>query len=178
MTIFPPGTGGFLNPKNIVESFVFLEPQMKVADFGCGHGYFVIPLAQKLTEGKVFALDILPSALEAVKSKARMEGLQNIEYLRCDLEKKAKLEDESCDVVLIANLLFQVENKENVIQEAKRVTKKGGRIICIEWLPNLPFSPQNAVSPQKAKELFLKHNLTLEKEFATDRYHYGLIFKK
>lgn len=181
MPIFPPGTGGFLNPQNIVESWVFLEPEMVIADFGCGHGYFSIPLAQKVEKGKVFALDVLPTALNFVNSQAKIQGISNIKTIRCNLEKErgSKLEDESCDCVLIANLLFQVEDKKMVVNEAKRVLKKGGRVICIDWQPKTPFGPLGKrVLPQEAKKLFQEAGFDFEREFATDNYHYGMIFRK
>lgn len=182
MVVFPPGTEGFLNPQNIVEGWVFLEPGMVIADFGCGHGYFSLPLAQKVgEEGKVFALDILPSALEAVNSQARLNGISNIKTMRCDLEKEkgSGLEDESCDVVLIANLLFQVDDEKAVIKEAKRVLKKGGKATAIDWQANTPFGPlAKRVSSAKAKRLFLDMGFVFERDFVTDNYHYGMIFRK
>jgi len=159
-----------------------LESGMVIADFGCGHGYFSLPLAQKAGEkGKVFALDILPSALGAVNSQARLNGISNIKTIRCNLEKEkgSTLEDESCDCVLVANLLFQVDDKEAIAKEAKRVLKKGGRVICIDWQPNTPLGPvDRRVSKEEVKKLFSDFGFAFEREFATDNYHYGMIFRK
>jgi tRNA A58 N-methylase Trm61 len=61
----------FVDPARII-SQVEVTTGATVADFGCGSGYFSFAFAKAVgAEGKVFALDILPSALEAVASRAK-----------------------------------------------------------------------------------------------------------
>jgi ubiquinone/menaquinone biosynthesis C-methylase UbiE len=181
MVTFPPGTGGFLNPQKIIDNLE-IKDGLIIADFGCGHGYFSLPLAKKVGQyGKVFALDVLPEALEEVNSRAKLEGIQNIESKRCNLEKEggSKLPDSSCNMVLVANLLFQTEDDEKVIREAKRVLKPEGKLVFIDWRPDVSLGPQGKrVKPEEIKELLLKENFSFEKELPTDNYHFGLIFKK
>lgn len=182
MVVLPTGSGGFLNPQRIIGELGIFEEGIVVADFGCGHGYFSIPLARKVgPQGKIFALDVLPAALEAVHSRAKMEGISNIETKRCNLEKvgSSGLGDESCDIVLIANLLFQTEDDESVVKEAKRVLKKEGRIVFIDWKPEVPFGPQGKRNlDEEIKNLMQNGGFFFEREFPTDNYHYGMVFKK
>ena len=182
--VFPinTGTGGFLNPAVIINEIGIIEQGMRVADFGCGHGYFSLPLAKKVGDsGKVLALDVLADALEAVNSRMKLEGVSNIETKRCNLEKKggSGILDGSCDVVWLANLLFQTEDDEVVVREVKRILKEDGRVVFIDWKPGVPLGPQGKrVAPEKIKELFEKEGFSLEKDFPTDSYHFGMIFRK
>lgn len=182
MVEFPRRTGGFLNPQKIIESLSIVREGMKIADFGCGHGYFTLPLARKVGKnGKVFALDILSEALEAVTSQMKINGIENIEVKRCNLEKErgSRLEDSSCDVVLISNLLFQTEEDDKIIKEAKRILKKGGKVIFIDWRPDVPLGPVGKrVKPEEAVGLFERENFKKERDFFTDHYHYGMVFTK
>lgn len=177
------GTGGFLNPEKLLQSLNLIKPGMKIADFGCGAGYFALPLAKMVgKDGKITALDILPSALRVVESRAKMEGFFNIKTIRCNLENPhgSTLPDESQDLVLLANILFQSRKKEEILKEAKRIAKQNGKIILIDWLPKSRFTTDEGwrISPEEAQELAEKQGLKFEKAFRVDDYHYGLIFTK
>jgi len=176
------GTGGFLNPKRIIEEFDIKEG-MKIADFGCGAGYFTISMAKAVgQEGKVYTLDVLKTALESVHSKAKAEGLLNIESIWANLEvtNGSKLENKSIDLVLLANILFQSTQKADIIKEAKRVLKNKGKIIIIEWQKTQPMGPsENLIVPKElVQNLAKKEKLKLEKEFPAGDNHWGMIFTK
>ena len=48
----------FLNPKQTIDSLSFLESHMVACDVSSGSGGWTIPLAKKLENGKVYALDV------------------------------------------------------------------------------------------------------------------------
>lgn len=179
----PVGTGGFLDPEVIVEHFGVQEG-MKIADFGCGSGYFTIILAQKTgPEGRVYALDILESALDHVMSKARANKLDNIEAVRANLEvaESSSLSDSSQDVVLLANILFQSNQKERIIKEGSRVLKKNGRIIIIDWRKGTGgFGPPDDLraSEDDIKKIAESAGLSFDGDIDASRFHFGLRFAK
>ncbi len=152
---------------------------MVAADFGSGAGGWVIPLAKKLEEGKVFAIDILEEPLSALSSKARTEKLFNVQTIKSDIEETSKMISDSCDLVLMTNLLFEVGNKKQTLSEGKRALKKGGRILVVDWKPDAVFGPNNGrVSPDEIKKSAEEVELKFEKEFEAGPYHYGLVFIK
>lgn len=177
----PKGTGGFLHPEEIIKQ-LNINKEMIIADFGCGAGYFTIPLAKIAEQGKVYALDILDTALESVRSRARLEGLFNVETKHCNLEIKGNsgLEDGLVDKVLLANILFQSSNKVAIIKEADRVLKKGGEMAIIDWKANQPMGPPEnlIVSLDFVKETAKNEGLIFKKEFPVDKYHWGIVFEK
>lgn len=158
---------------------------MKVADFGCGAaGHFVIPAAKIVGEkGVVYAVDLLKSVLEAVKSRAKLENVSNVEYVWSNLEiyGATKINPESLDFVLLANTLWQIKKNEEVFREAARLTKQGGKIVVVEWeMGEAPLGPppSRRISKDYARELAAKNNFKEIKEFKAGPYHYGLIFVK
>jgi len=175
------GTGGFLRPEEIVRQ-LNIRKDMQVADFGCGAGYFTITLAKLADQGKVYAFDVLEQALESVRSRAKLQGLFNIETKRCNLELigSSGLLDNSVDLVLLANILFQSNKKIDIIKEAKRILKKGGEIVIIDWLPNQSLGPPKdlIVLPEVVKKMAQDEGLVFKKDFPVDVYHWGIIFTK
>lgn len=123
----------FLNPLKVIEE-ISLKEEMDIVDFGCGSGGWVIPLAKKIKNAKIYAVDILEAALSALKSNAEMEKVYNIRTIRCDIERGTELKEDSMDLVIASNLFFQVEDKTAVIREAKRLLRKNGEIIVVDWL--------------------------------------------
>jgi len=177
------GSGGFLHPERIVTAFE-LRPGMTVADFGSGGGYFTIPVARVVgEEGRVYAIDIQPTALAVVKSKANLERLLHVETIWADLEldRGSRLPDNSVDFVVIANILFQAERKDAIFSEARRILRSGGRLAIIEW-DETPFPagpPQFLRIPRHAaRQLAERAGLRLDREFSAGSHHYGLLVKK
>ncbi|MDD2730621.1 MAG: class I SAM-dependent methyltransferase [Candidatus Portnoybacteria bacterium] len=176
-------SGGFVNPSKVLLQ-LNIEPGTNLADFGCGHGYFSIPAA-KLTgdTGRVWAIDILPDALEAVRSRAQIEKLSNIETLRVNLENfgSAKISDNSIDMVLLHNILFQSRRKESILKEVKRVLRPGGSLDVIDWRPEKDFfGPKEGwrLSAAEARKMAENEGFVFVKEFDAGEYHFGLMFKK
>lgn len=184
-----PPSGGFLDPGKIMSEFDIQEG-MSIADFGCGAGHFTILLGQRVgKDGKVYALDVQESPLESVSARAKAAGLENIETVRANLEVlgSSRLPDNSQDVVLLINILFQSTKKAEIINEATRVLKTGGRIIVIEWkrgVGGLPaqagFGPPDELrtEPSAMRALMPANLFSFQKDIDAGSFHYGMIFQK
>lgn len=170
----------FINPEKILDQLELRE-DMTACEFGCGSGIFSIALAKRLKKGKVYGLDILEEKLSAFKNRAQIEGVSNIETILTNIEKigGSTLPDNSLDLVLIPNVLFQNEDKRVIIEEAKRITKPGGEVLILDWKKESPLGPkQGRISAEKAKEIANQLNLKFEKEIEAGDYHYCLVFTK
>jgi len=173
---------GFLNVEKIVGQFD-IKQNMTIADFGAGHGFFSVAFAKKVgPSGQVFAIDILSQTLEAIRSKAKLEGLFNIKIIRGDLEKPngSTLGDASCDMVFIANVLFQITDKSGLINEAYRVLKKNGELVVVEWKPYIALGPQKEyrLSEEELKQLIISKGFGEPKPINAGSHHYGFVFIK
>lgn len=175
--------GKFLDPDKIIAQ-LDLKAASVVVDFGCGPGYFSIPFAKAVgEEGRVYALDVLPQALETVISKAKNSGVANIFTKRVNLEKERSttLEDESADLIILKDILFQNQKKDVIIAEAQRILRNGGKAVVIEW-----GEKESLVGPAKEiriaqidlEKMFDEHGFSIEKKIEAGDFHYAFIAVK
>lgn len=177
----------FIKPQEVIKIFN-LEPGMVVADFGCGMGHYSLLAARQVGDGGVvYAIDIQKELLQAVRSRAELEKIKNLQIIWADLDlpNGSKLKDESVDFVILSNILFQSENRAQLIKEAFRILKINGRVGVVEWEPHKKEltlkagpPPENRISKEDLKNLFVTNGFKLEREFSPGEGHYGLIFLK
>jgi ubiquinone/menaquinone biosynthesis C-methylase UbiE len=165
-------------------SHLELQKGMSVIDIGAGSGRYAIASANLVGDnGKVYAVDIQQDLLGKLKREASKLRLQNIYPIWADIEGKesTKLKDQTVDAVILSNILFQVENKKNVVDEAVRILKKGGKVLLIDWSDSFGgIGPQekDVLSKSMAESLLLSCGLSLLLEFEAGDHHYGFLFIK
>lgn len=157
---------------------------MVVADFGAGSGAYTFALADMLAGGHVYAVDVQRDLLRRIHNEAQRRNLANVSVLWGDVEaaEGSKLSPQSCDRVLMSNVLFQTKDKHAGAFEACRVLRPTGKLIVIDWED--PSLHGERIGPA-AKSIFPKEaaigllrdtGLMLEREFSAGRHHYGLVF--
>lgn len=160
-----------------------LTEGMRVADFGAGTGFYSKACSPRVGySGKVYAIEVQKELVKKLESEIKSWGLLNIECIWGDIEKRngTKIADRSMDAVIISNVLFQAEDKLGLIDEAKRVLKKGGKVLLIDWSDSfggMGPTRESVVTESMAKELFEKRGFVLEESISTSAHHYGIIFK-
>jgi ubiquinone/menaquinone biosynthesis C-methylase UbiE len=94
-----------------------------ILDFGCGPGHYTIAAAKMVgANGKVYALDIHPLAVQSVEKKTRKAGLTNITTILSD--RDTGLPDQSIDIALAYDMIHMVKDKQSLIKELHRVLKQ------------------------------------------------------
>ena len=173
----------FVDPVAVVKQLK-ISKESVVADFGCGAGYFSIPLAEEVgKEGTIYSLDVLPQALESVESRAKVAGATSIITRRVNLEKNegSKLDKNSIDWVIIKDILFQNSGKDTILKEAYRLLKPQGKAFIMEWNDkNFSVGPDAKlrVSRDVLLKLVGKHKFSVEREIDTGDFHYAMVVKK
>lgn len=177
----------FADPESIVANFGLVAGQ-EIADFGSGIGPYALACAKIVGQtGKVYAVDIQKDILERLKNDAQKLGLNNVEIIWGDIESAGgvKLKDESLDAIILANALFQAEDKVGVVKEMHRLLRTRGRVFLIDWRDSfggLGPKPTDVLVPEKAEELFSTNGFekinSSAGEFSAGDHHYGLIFSK
>ncbi len=158
---------------------------MTVADLGCGNAAFFSLHAARLvgSEGAVYAVDILKSVLTSVQRAARQQGVATIRCVWANLEipGATKIPAASADVALLVNTLFQSNKRLEVLREAVRMLKPGGRLLIVDWKQTgVTFGPsaKQRVSPEELRVAAKQLGLRERNSFEAGMYHFGLLFEK
>lgn len=173
---------GFVSPQMVVSHFHVKDGDV-VADFGAGSGYFLPELSRRVGHGRVYACEIQKSLVEKIGEQARHLGLSNIHPLWCDLEESygIRIKDSAVDVGILANTLFQIEDKVGAITEMTRTIRSGGRMVVIDWADSfggMGPAEYHIVTAKETAALLESHGFVLETEFPAGAHHYGLSFRK
>jgi ubiquinone/menaquinone biosynthesis C-methylase UbiE len=162
-----------------------IRERMRVADLGCGAlGHFVFPAAQLVgPKGIVYAVDIQKDVLDLVSRRAKEERIENIRPVWSDIDvyHAANIPDGDVDIVLLVNNLFLSQNRENLVKEMARLTKKGGKAVIIDWIATAtPIGPppDQRVTKEEAMKVMSIPEFSFVEEFDAGRAHYGLVFQR
>jgi ubiquinone/menaquinone biosynthesis C-methylase UbiE len=139
--IWGPGfmaPGGEGNIAKLVEGLDVRD--QRILDIGCGIGGPAFVLAEKYG-ANVVGIDIEPELIAQAQQRSKELKID----ARCEFvlvePGPMPFPDESFDVVLSSGVIMQIEDKEQVFEEAIRVLKPGGTLTSYDWMkPEREFS--------------------------------------
>lgn len=159
-----------------------LREGMKVGDFGAGTGHYARTAAAIVGHGgRVYAIDVQEDVLKHLKLNAHEHHQGIIETVWGDLETLGgtHLRDASLDAIILANVLFQIEHRDTLLAEMKRVLKSGGKLMLVDWAGSyggIGPAQSQVVSERAAEALFIEKGFHKVKSFRAGPHHYGIVF--
>jgi ubiquinone/menaquinone biosynthesis C-methylase UbiE len=130
-----------------------IRPGDVVADIGSGPGFLTIAAAVAIgPTGRVDAIDVERSMLDVVRQRAISASLTNI-VTHLPAGSTVPLLDQTVDVAICALVLHDLEDPEAMLQEISRVTRPGGKIAIVEWVPEVDNPRKNRISPDRTAQL-------------------------
>jgi len=171
----------FADPKSNVLQ-LGLHDGMKIGDFGAGAGHYALAAAAAVGEGgRVYAIDVQEDVLLHLRDSARRAGIKNIETVWGNFEKPGgtKLKDHFLDAAILSDVLFQIEDRQGMLKELRRVLVPGGKLLVIDWAGSyggMGPAPEHLVNEHQAEELFITAGFHKVKSFRAGPHHYGIVF--
>lgn len=104
-----------------------------VADLGAGGGWFTVRLARRVgPNGVVYAQDVQPQMLEAIRRRIEREGLRNVRYVRGE-PTDPKLPKNGLDAILIVDTYNEFTKPVVLLRLLGEALKPGGRIGIVNF---------------------------------------------
>jgi ubiquinone/menaquinone biosynthesis C-methylase UbiE len=179
----PPGIRDDWQQPDRVISSLALKPGTRVADIGCGEGYFALRLAKSVGEqGLVFAVDVDTRPLEVLRKHAKEEHLANVVVVVSG-PTDTKLQPACVDVVFVCDVLHEVPETQRLplLKNAVRALKPGGLFYLIDYRKSkdVTFDPYEKLIPRDdLVRICTDAGLRLDGEFHYLKYQVFLRFQK
>ncbi|WP_462322403.1 class I SAM-dependent methyltransferase [Halochromatium sp.] len=110
-----------------------LTPGDSVADVGAGTGLFTMLLAERVGRaGRVYAVDISPTFIEAIQARAAASGLDNLVPI-VNSQQTVSLPANSVDLVFIADTYHHFEYPQQMLDSIRKALRPTGRLALIDF---------------------------------------------
>jgi ubiquinone/menaquinone biosynthesis C-methylase UbiE len=120
-----------VNPDLIWNALDLRGPKTLI-DIGVGTGFFAVPFCRKMEGGKIYACDISDEMLRWMNEHLPQDVRSCVIPVKME-ESVVPLPDGIADLVYMINLHHELERPREIVREAQRLLKKGGKLLIIDW---------------------------------------------
>ncbi len=135
----------------LIESLPLAKDSV-VADIGAGTGYFSFPIARRVSEGKVLAVDIQQEMLDIIEARKLEAGLTNITTVRGKIDDP-QLPAASVDLILIVDAYHEFSHPYEMARAMMKSLKPNGVLVLIEYRGedrSVPIKPLHKMTEAQA----------------------------
>jgi len=169
----------YLNPDLIWEKAGLQNPSVLI-EIGAGTGFFSRLFGEKMEEGKVYACDISDEMLLWMHENLPSESKGRVIPVKM-AESSVPLPDAMADLVYMINLHHELEQPQRILEEARRLLTRGGKLLIIDWKKEeTPEGPplELRVAEETIESQMLSAGFRDIKKYAFLPYHHFLVGKK
>lgn len=130
-----------------------VEPDHVVADIGAGTGYFAFPIAERIPEGRMLAVDIQPEMLSIIEERKQERGVDNVETIQGTVTDPG-LPAGEVDLIYIVDAYHEFSHPREMGQAMFEALRPGGQLILLEYRaedPTVPIKPLHKMTEEQAR---------------------------
>lgn len=175
-----PGRDAWQCPDEVM-AVLAVRPGERVADVGCGTGYFTRRLlAAAGPTGRVLAVDLQQGMLDLLSGRLSPAERERV-VLRRNAPDRPLEKGDALDLVLCANTLNEVDDADQAafVRSMAEGLAPGGRLAILNWIPSrtrLGPPVEQRITPVRVKALAGAAGLRLAAEPDTLPMHSLLVF--
>jgi SAM-dependent methyltransferase len=126
-----------------------LERTAVVADVGAGTGYFSVRIAERVPEGRVFAIDIEPDMVRYLQERAKHEHLSALMPVLASAASPNL--PEPVDLVLLVDTYHHIDNRVPYFASLRAALRPGGRLAIVDFKADSPNGPppEHRIPPEQ-----------------------------
>ncbi|MBK8238235.1 MAG: methyltransferase domain-containing protein [Nannocystaceae bacterium] len=134
-------------PDRVVKALPIERRDMVLADIGAGSGYFTRRLAQRVPEGRVYAVDVDGEFADYLLAQREQWGTPNIEP-RLAMYDDPMLPPGELDLVFTANTYAYIRDRVDYFRKVRDALKPGGHLIVLDFKPDATVAATMAPDPR------------------------------
>jgi len=157
-----------------------LRPSSVVADLGAGTGYYAFRMAKKVTQGKVFAIDIQDRFVEFLEERRKELKISNL-FPTKGTDSSIEMEKGSLDMVLMVDVYHELEFPQEMLRSIHRSLKSDGKLVLIEFRgedPSIPIKQLHKMTVAQVKKELKENGFKLSYNGDFLPIQHFLIFEK
>jgi SAM-dependent methyltransferase len=131
-----------------------LAPDDVVADIGAGTGYFTFPIARRVPDGEVLAVDIQPEMLALLEARADEGGVGNVRPVLGSVTDP-NLPAGAVDLILIVDAYHEFSHPREMGEAMVRALVPGGLLVLVEYRaedPSVPIKRLHKMTEAQARK--------------------------
>ena len=158
-----------------------LKPGMKVADIGCGSGYYTRRIAKAVgSQGMVYGVDIQKEMLAILHRNMGANNLTNYQAI-LNTSTASKLPKDTIDLAIFVDVYHEFDHPYEMMQSICASLKKGGRIVLVEYRmedPKVPIKLLHKMTEAQVKKEMTVQPLKYVKTVPHLPWQHVIIFEK
>ncbi len=152
-----------------------------VADVGAGVGYTSLRLSKRVgPTGTVYATDLQPEMLRALRDNARQAGATNIKPVLATA-RDTKLPDGAIDLILMVDVYHECSHPETTLKGVRKALKPGGRLVLVEFRaedPDVPIKPELKMTLRQARREVEPQGFSFQESFEELPWQHVIVFTR
>ncbi|MDE0560006.1 class I SAM-dependent methyltransferase [Algoriphagus sp. NF] len=157
-----------------------LTSESVVADIGAGSGYYTFRVAERIPDGKIYAVEVQDEALNYLDRKRKELGFEQVIPTKGS-PTSPNLPDGAIDVAFMVDVYHELEFPQEMLQSIHQSLKPDGKLILIEYRgedPTIAIKPLHKMTARQAEKELKANGFKLVENGKFLKIQHFLVFQK